>query len=224
MRAQVRTATTAVNKDGQDIQDAGCPRSCASCLSLSNAVRKFSMAAGEGRPATEKLHRDDLALPDLELDDPSGVGELGFALLGEQHRPGARGWKGAHVRPKGSPKELEARRFLALPLIPKGMTLTEIACLVGCHPSSVMRWRDLARRGGRSTRRPHDPAPDSGQRSPRCLLWSIPHGSSFTFTPHTPAPRRRAPPARSRPRQRRRDAPCRICDRSPAPAGSAWPR
>jgi transposase len=54
------------------------------------------------------------------------------------------------MRPKGSPKELEARRFVALPLILRGMTLTEIADLVGCHPSSVMRWRDLARRGGHS--------------------------------------------------------------------------
>ena len=53
------------------------------------------------------------------------------------------------MRPKGSPKDLETRRFLALPLIVRGMTLTEIADLVGCHPSSVMRWRDVFRRRGR---------------------------------------------------------------------------
>ena len=52
------------------------------------------------------------------------------------------------MRPKGSGKELEVRRFLAVPLLKKGRSLSEVAGIIGCHPSSVMRWRDALHEHG----------------------------------------------------------------------------
>ena len=46
------------------------------------------------------------------------------------------------VRPRGSVVQLEARRLVAVPLLREGRSLTSIAGTLGCHPSSVMRWRD----------------------------------------------------------------------------------
>lgn len=52
------------------------------------------------------------------------------------------------MRPKGSADVLEHRRRRALALMDEGRSLHEVAHLVGCAPSSVMRWRDARRRGG----------------------------------------------------------------------------
>lgn len=52
------------------------------------------------------------------------------------------------MRPHGSPKQLEARRVRAIALVNEGRSLSEVARMVGSHASSVMRWRDAARRGG----------------------------------------------------------------------------
>jgi putative transposase len=43
---------------------------------------------------------------------------------------------------------LEFRRRRALALLDEGRSLNEVARLLGCAPSSVMRWRDRRRRGG----------------------------------------------------------------------------
>jgi transposase len=51
-------------------------------------------------------------------------------------------------RPTGSPAVLEARRRRALRLLDAGRSLNEVARLMACAPSSVMRWRNLRRRGG----------------------------------------------------------------------------
>lgn len=51
-------------------------------------------------------------------------------------------------RPRGSAQELERRRHRALQLLDKGRSLHEVAERIGCHASSVMRWRDARRRGG----------------------------------------------------------------------------
>ena len=51
-------------------------------------------------------------------------------------------------RPKGSADMLEFRRRRALALLDEGRSLNEVARLLGCAPSSVMRWRDRRRRGG----------------------------------------------------------------------------
>jgi len=52
------------------------------------------------------------------------------------------------MRPKGSVRELEARRRRALKLLEENLSLNEVARRLGCHPSSVMRWRDRLREFG----------------------------------------------------------------------------
>ncbi len=52
------------------------------------------------------------------------------------------------MRPKGAPKELEARRVVASSLLGEGWSLISIARTLGCHPSSVMHWRDALRERG----------------------------------------------------------------------------
>ncbi len=51
-------------------------------------------------------------------------------------------------RPKGSADLLEDRRRRALVLLAEGLSLNEVGRRIGCHPSSVMRWRDAQQRGG----------------------------------------------------------------------------
>lgn len=46
------------------------------------------------------------------------------------------------MRVAGSAKQLEKRRRRALALLDEGRTLRQVGRLVGCHASSVMRWRD----------------------------------------------------------------------------------
>ncbi len=52
------------------------------------------------------------------------------------------------MRPPGPPERLEARRRMALQLFDTGLSLNEVGRIIGCAPSSVMRWRDARRRGG----------------------------------------------------------------------------
>jgi transposase len=54
------------------------------------------------------------------------------------------------MRPPGPPERIEARRRKALELLATGLSLSEVARLVGCAPSSVLRWRDAYRRHGES--------------------------------------------------------------------------
>ena len=49
------------------------------------------------------------------------------------------------MRLKGSAKVLEARRRRALQLLQSDASLREVARQIGCHASSVMRWRDRLR-------------------------------------------------------------------------------
>ena len=49
------------------------------------------------------------------------------------------------MRLKGSAKVLEARRRRALQLLKSDVSLREVARQIGCHASSVMRWRDRLR-------------------------------------------------------------------------------
>jgi transposase len=62
------------------------------------------------------------------------------------------------MRPHGSPKALEERRCRALTLLNQKLSLNEIARRIGCNASSVMRWRDAVRTGGREALRAK-PAP-----------------------------------------------------------------
>jgi len=54
------------------------------------------------------------------------------------------------MRPHGSPRDLEKRRHKVIALLRKKLSLHEIARKIGCHASSVLRWRDAWRRGGRA--------------------------------------------------------------------------
>jgi len=53
------------------------------------------------------------------------------------------------MRPFGSPKQLERRRRKALELLDSGLSLNEVARRIGCHASSVMRWRDARQKNGK---------------------------------------------------------------------------
>lgn len=53
------------------------------------------------------------------------------------------------MRPHGSPQALEQRRRRVIALLQKNLSLHEIARRMGCNASSVLRWRDAWRRGGR---------------------------------------------------------------------------
>lgn len=52
------------------------------------------------------------------------------------------------MRPRGSAEELERRRPPALELLDEGRSLHEVARIMGCAASSVMRWRDVREEGG----------------------------------------------------------------------------
>lgn len=53
------------------------------------------------------------------------------------------------ARPKGSAEVIEARRRQALRLLDQDYSLGEVGRMLGCAPSSVMRWRDARTRGGK---------------------------------------------------------------------------
>jgi transposase len=53
------------------------------------------------------------------------------------------------MRPCGSPKVLEARRQRVIALLEQELSLHEIARRLGCHASSVLRWRNAWQSGGR---------------------------------------------------------------------------
>ena len=58
------------------------------------------------------------------------------------------------MRPEGSPQELERRRRRAMALLDEGHSQAEVAQRVGCHPSSVMRWRKARDRAGPDALKP----------------------------------------------------------------------
>jgi len=64
------------------------------------------------------------------------------------------------MRPEGSPQELERRRRRAIALLDEGHSQAEVARCVGCHPSSVMRWRKARDRAGAEALKPR---PASGR-------------------------------------------------------------
>lgn len=52
------------------------------------------------------------------------------------------------MRIQGSRETLEWRRRRALVLVDEGFSLNEVGRIIGCAPSSVMRWRDRRQEGG----------------------------------------------------------------------------
>ena len=57
------------------------------------------------------------------------------------------------MRRAGSAGELERRRRHALTLLNEGRSLREVARIIGCEASSVMRWRDAKAKGGEAALR-----------------------------------------------------------------------
>lgn len=55
---------------------------------------------------------------------------------------------GVSMRPRGSPQSLEARRRSVVAFLKQKLSLHEIARQIGCHASSVLRWRNALRSGG----------------------------------------------------------------------------
>lgn len=52
------------------------------------------------------------------------------------------------MRPHGSPTSLEARRRSMVAFLKQRLSLHEIARRIGCHASSVLRWRNAWQAGG----------------------------------------------------------------------------
>lgn len=52
------------------------------------------------------------------------------------------------MRPRGSPQSLEKRRRSVVAFLKQKLSLHEIARRIGCHASSVLRWRNALRSGG----------------------------------------------------------------------------
>jgi transposase len=63
------------------------------------------------------------------------------------------------MRPTGSPETLEARRTIAARLFERGMSLTEVAAVVGSSVSSAHRWRKVWKQGGELRSKPHPGRP-----------------------------------------------------------------
>jgi transposase len=55
---------------------------------------------------------------------------------------------GVSMRPQGSPESLEARRRRVVAFLKQRLSLHEIARRIGCHASSVLRWRNALQSGG----------------------------------------------------------------------------
>lgn len=62
------------------------------------------------------------------------------------------------MRPRGFPQALEDRRRSVVAFLKQKLSLYEIARRIGCHASSVLRWRNAWRSGGREALRAK-PAP-----------------------------------------------------------------
>src|SRR4030043_828494 len=73
---------------------------------------------------------------------------------------------GVPMRPHGSPQSLEERRKRVITFLKQNLSLHEIARRIGCHASSVMRWRNALRSGGQKALKAK-PAPG---RPPRLTL------------------------------------------------------
>jgi len=58
------------------------------------------------------------------------------------------------MRPRGSSQSLEERRRQGIAFLKRRLSLNEIARRLGCHASSVLRWRDAWKTGGPNALKP----------------------------------------------------------------------
>jgi transposase len=61
------------------------------------------------------------------------------------------------MRPRGTQEQLEQRRILAVKLLQDGHGIRQTARMVGASPSSVVRWRDAHKKGGKQALRSKAP-------------------------------------------------------------------
>src|SRR4030043_796664 len=73
---------------------------------------------------------------------------------------------GVSMRPQGSPRLLEERRRSVVTFLKQKLSLHEIARRIGCHASSVMRWRNALQSGGQDALK----AKPAAGRPPRLTL------------------------------------------------------
>jgi transposase len=89
------------------------------------------------------------------------------------------------MRPKGSAKELEARRMLAAKLLQEEKGVREVARLTGAAPSSVSRWKHDLDEGGLQAlkAKPHPGRPPRLSREQKKQLEQVllkgPHAAGF---------------------------------------------
>lgn len=80
-------------------------------------------------------------------------------------------------RPKGSAELIEARRHQALRLVDQGYSLNEASRMIGCAPSSVMRWCKRRHQGGKRALKvrfsPGRPATLSAARRKQLAKWLL---------------------------------------------------
>jgi len=87
------------------------------------------------------------------------------------------------MRPIGTIKVLEAHRRKALALLDKKLSLNEVARQIGCHASSVMRWRDLLQELGeeglKARTPPGRPSRLSGEQKQQLLQFLLQGPGAF---------------------------------------------
>lgn len=89
------------------------------------------------------------------------------------------------MRPKGSPEALEARRRKAISLIKKGLSVTEVAHLVGSSHSSVIRWKQTVEKHGEEALNakphPHRPCRLSPEQKANLLELLLQGATAFGY-------------------------------------------
>ena len=84
------------------------------------------------------------------------------------------------MRPTGSPELLEARRRIAARLFERGMSLTEVAAVVGSSVSSAHRWRKAWKHGSKLRSKPHPGrAPKLSAHQQTELAAALAHGTRY---------------------------------------------
>lgn len=89
-------------------------------------------------------------------------------------------------RPKGSAELIEARRHQALRLVDEGYSYNEAGYLIGCAPSSVMRWDKMRQAGGKGALKvrfsPGRPATLSAARRKQLVKWLLQGAMAHGFS------------------------------------------
>ena len=74
------------------------------------------------------------------------------------------------MRPRGTQEQLEQRRILAVKLLQDGHGIRQTARMLAASPSSVVRWRDTYKKGGKQALRSKPPPSRPCKLSDKQLL------------------------------------------------------